>query len=137
MKTISLVVSGFLLMSATSYSQPKWDAYITSLQMPCYPPLARQARIQGIVRVKLTVAGDGSVASAEAVEGNPVLSRAAVANVQTWKFGTTEQQQPEPTIVVFDYKLERRAGWQRCAAHVVFDSFSRVTVVSNFTPLMD
>ncbi len=68
---------------ATAHSQQTWDMYITSLQMPCYPPPARQARLQGTVKVKLTVAGDGSVASAEALERNPLLSKAAVANVRT------------------------------------------------------
>ena len=40
-------------------------------------------------------------------------------------------------IVAFDYKLENRTGWDRCASRVVFDSFSKVTVVSHFPPPLD
>lgn len=138
MKTIRRTVAVLLLLFATGYSQQTWDTYITSLQMPCYPPLARQAQLQGTVRVKLAVAGDGSVASAEALEGNPLLSKAAVASVRTWKFGTAEGQNPLATpIVVFDYKLENGSGWDRCASRVVFDSWSKVTVVSHFPPRLD
>jgi TonB family protein len=138
MKTLLLSIAVLLLLFATGYTQQTWDTYITSLQMPCYPPLARQARLQGTARIKLVVAGDGSIASAEAVEGNPLLTKAAIDNVRTWKFGTAEGQNLlEPPVVVFDYKLENGSSWHRCATHVMFDSWSKVTVVSNFPPPVD
>ena len=113
MKNILLVIVVLLLLFATGYSQQTWDTYITSLQMPCYLALARQARLQGTAKIKLVVAGDGSVASAEAVEGNPLLTKAA--NVRTWKFGTAEGQNLlEAPVVVFDYKGEGVRLAQMC-----------------------
>jgi outer membrane biosynthesis protein TonB len=54
---------------------------------PRYPPLARQTRIQGEVRVKVTTDGE-SVRTAEAQAGHPLLRGAAEDNVRTWKFVT-------------------------------------------------
>jgi protein TonB len=44
---------------------------------PAYPAVARSARAQGIVTVKITVDEDGFVAAAEAVSGHPLLRSAA------------------------------------------------------------
>jgi TonB family protein len=138
MKNIFFSFALFFLMFATGYTQQRWDTYITSLQMPCYPPLARAARLQGIAKIKLVIGGDGSVASAEALEGNPLLTKAAIENARTWRFGTAEGRSAlEPPVVVFDYKLEDESSWNRCATRVVFDSWSKVTVVSNFNPALD
>lgn len=68
---------------------------------PIYPPLARQTRIQGEVRVKITTDGE-SVRDAEAEAGHPLLRTAAVDNVRTWKFVA---HAPGTFHVTFRYKL--------------------------------
>jgi TonB family protein len=68
---------------------------------PIYPPLARQTRIQGEVRVKITTDGE-SVREAEAETGHPLLRTAAVDNVRTWKFVA---HTPGTFRVTFRYKL--------------------------------
>jgi TonB family protein len=137
MKSIFLVMTVLCVLEG-GQGQQKWDTYITSLQMPCYPPIARAARVQGTAKIKLVVAGDGSVTSAVAVEGHALLAKAAIDNVRTWKFSVGDSHAPlEPLVVVFQYKLEDGSGWNRCAARVVFHSWSRVTVVSNFNPPLD
>jgi TonB family protein len=77
-----------LMLLASGHTQGSPDYYIASLQMPCYPPLARQARVQGQVKVMVEVGNEGAVTFAEALEGNPILKSAAVPNARTWKFGT-------------------------------------------------
>jgi TonB family protein len=130
MKLMRLFIVFAFLLVATGYTEEPADTYIKSLQMPCYPPLARQTRVSGIVKVKVVMAGDGTVASAELVQGHPLLRAAAVANVQTWKFGAGANQDPSQlrTTITFEYKLGDESGWERCAARVVFDSFNKVTV---------
>lgn len=134
MKNIFLVVIVFWLFP-TGRAQERWDSYITALQMPCYPRMARLARVQGTAKIKLVKAADGSVKSAEAVEGSPLLTKAAVDNARTWKFTTPDYHDPlEPTTVVFEYKLEDSvdsSDTNTCATSVTFQSWSRVTVVSN------
>jgi hypothetical protein len=68
---------------------------------PAYPPLARQTRVQGDVRIKVTTDGE-SVRGAETIEGPPLLSKAAEDNVRTWKFAP---HSPASFIVTFRYKL--------------------------------
>jgi TonB family protein len=68
---------------------------------PMYPPLARQTRIQGEVRVKITTDGE-SVRNAEAETGHPLLRKAAEDNVRTWKFVS---HTPGTFHVTFRYEL--------------------------------
>jgi TonB family protein len=68
---------------------------------PMYPPLARQTRIQGEVRVKITTDGE-SVRDAEAETGHPLLRKAAEDNVRTWKFVS---HTPGTFHVTFRYEL--------------------------------
>jgi TonB family protein len=53
---------------------------------PVYPPLARQARIQGVVRLNVTVGKEGLVKSVELVSGHPLLARAAEEAVRQWVY---------------------------------------------------
>lgn len=52
---------------------------------PIYPPLARMARIGGSVRLRITTDGH-AVSNVTALEGHPLLVKAATENLQTWKF---------------------------------------------------
>ena len=53
---------------------------------PVYPPLARQARIQGTVVLKAVIATDGTVNSLELVSGHPMLVSAAIDAVKQWRY---------------------------------------------------
>jgi TonB family protein len=53
---------------------------------PVYPPLARQARIQGIVVLKINVSRTGDVDHVELVSGHPMLAPAAIEAVKQWKY---------------------------------------------------
>jgi TonB family protein len=58
--------------------------------LPRYPSLARQARIQGVVQVEFDIAKDGTVINAAAKSGPPLLEIGALDTVNTWKFGTRQ-----------------------------------------------
>jgi len=53
---------------------------------PTYPPLARQARIQGTVVLKIVIAKSGDVQDVQLVSGHPMLAPAAIAAVKQWKY---------------------------------------------------
>jgi TonB family protein len=53
---------------------------------PVYPPLARQARIQGTVVLHVIVGADGSITDLTLVSGHPMLAPAAIAAVRQWKY---------------------------------------------------
>lgn len=69
---------------------------------PIYPPLARQTRISGDVRVKVTTDGE-SVTNVEAVSGHPLLFKAAEENVRSWKFPANSGS--STFVVTFRYKF--------------------------------
>lgn len=56
---------------------------------PDYPPLARQARIQGVVRLQVVISADGSVANIQLRSGHPLLVPAATEAVKTWRYQPT------------------------------------------------
>jgi len=53
---------------------------------PTYPPLARLARLQGEVRLRLTIQASGQVLRAEALGGPALLRTAAAAYLRAWSF---------------------------------------------------
>src|ERR1700679_49567 len=52
---------------------------------PTYPPLARQARIQGTVVLRAVISKDGSIEGLTLVSGHPMLAPAAIEAVKQWK----------------------------------------------------
>lgn len=57
--------------------------------VPDYPALAKQARIQGTVRLTGVIAKDGSIEQLQVISGNPLLIPAAVAAVKQWLYRPT------------------------------------------------
>ena len=58
---------------------------VKSGDMPLYPPLARLAHIEGTVKLRVSTDGD-RVTAVTVEEGQPMLAKAAEANVRTWQF---------------------------------------------------
>src|SRR5258705_12726197 len=54
------------------------NGHAVGLPNPEYPPLARQAHASGTVVVQVTIDENGSVISAHAVSGHPLLQAVAV-----------------------------------------------------------
>lgn len=53
---------------------------------PTYPPLARQARIQGTVILQAQISKDGSIQNLQLISGHPMLAPAAIEAVKQWKY---------------------------------------------------
>jgi periplasmic protein TonB len=56
---------------------------------PVYPPLARQTRISGTVRLHAIIAKDGTVQQLEVMSGHPLLVQAALDAVRQWRYQPT------------------------------------------------
>src|ERR1019366_2815858 len=65
-------------------------ASIINQTKPVYPPLARQARIQGSVILHAIIDKDGRVAQLEVVSGHPLLVQAALDAVKQWLYKPTQ-----------------------------------------------
>jgi protein TonB len=65
------------------------QARLVSQPKPVYPPLARQARIQGTVRFNAVIGTDGTIQNLQLVNGHPLLVPAATAAVKQWVYKPT------------------------------------------------
>ncbi|MEY2414402.1 MAG: periplasmic protein TonB [Acidobacteriaceae bacterium] len=71
---------------------------------PAYPPLARQARIQGQVTLQAEISRDGSIQNLRVITGHPMLVPSALEAVKQWKYRpyilNEETVEVETTITV-------------------------------------
>jgi len=77
-----------------------------SLPKPNYPPIARQAHASGTVTVQVTIDENGSVISAHAVSGHPLLQAVAVAAARGARFSPTKLSgQPVKVTGIITYNF--------------------------------
>jgi len=77
-----------------------------SLPKPAYPPIARAAHASGTVTVQVLIDENGSVVSAHAVSGHPLLQAAAVGAARGARFSPTKLSgQPVKVQRVITYNL--------------------------------
>ncbi len=94
-KPIPKVVSGGVVNSKA-----------TNLVKPSYPQAARAVRASGAVNVQVTISETGSVISANAVSGHPLLRSAAESAARSSKFSpTTLSGQPVKVTGVIIYNF--------------------------------
>jgi TonB family protein len=65
------------------------QANLVSQVPPVYPPLARQAKIEGVVRLSAIIDKEGLVAHLEVISGHPLLVPAALEAVKQWVYKPT------------------------------------------------
>lgn len=53
---------------------------------PVYPPLARAARIQGVVLLQAMIGKDGTIENLHVLSGHPMLAAAAIEAVRQWRY---------------------------------------------------
>lgn len=70
----------------TVLSEDSVQALLIHKVAPVYPPLARQARIQGTVILKIVINKDGDVRDVQLYSGHPMLAPAAIEAVKQWNY---------------------------------------------------
>lgn len=76
---VTRLVVGGVVQAAKLIRQPS----------PVYPPLARQARISGVVRLEGIIAKDGTIQRLRVISGHPLLVPAALDGVKQWVYRPT------------------------------------------------
>jgi len=69
--------------------------------LPMYPPLARQARIEGTVRFAVVVGIDGSVTDSRVLSGHPLLVQSATEAVRKYRYGPQASPVRTSAYVIF------------------------------------
>lgn len=65
------------------------EAKLVKRVIPVYPPLAKQMRVSGVVRLEGVIARDGRVVNLQIIHGHPLLAAAAVNAVRQWLYTPT------------------------------------------------
>jgi TonB family protein len=89
------------------------QASATQRVEPVYPPLAKAAHVSGAVVVEVTIDESGTVQSARAISGHPLLKDAAVQAAQGWKFQPTSLSGTPVKVIgtiTFNFQMDSNAG---------------------------
>jgi len=62
---------------------------LTTMSRPVYPPEAKAARSQGVVKLNATIAKDGTIQHLEVISGHPLLVQSALDAVRQWVYQPT------------------------------------------------
>ncbi|MFY9907919.1 MAG: energy transducer TonB [Terriglobales bacterium] len=62
------------------------EANLLHKVQPIYPPIARQARVQGAVELRAIISKNGNIENLVVVRGHPMLSAAAIEAVRQWRY---------------------------------------------------
>ncbi len=134
MSWISMIL--FLLLGTISFAADP-EPYLKSAPMPFYPGLARSARIEGKVSLRLTIDEQGNTSEVEATSGHIMLRQAAIDNIKNWKFGW-----PHPCAcrvqkeVAFLYKLSGKLETSESpTATIKWFGQTRVEVEADVPPI--
>jgi TonB family protein len=88
--------------SSAQESTSEGKRKVTTRVMPDYPDMARRMSLKGVVKVDVTVGGNGTVKNVEVKGGHPVLAQAAMVAVRKWKWEPATHDTTEPIEVRFD-----------------------------------
>jgi TonB family protein len=104
---LSLFALWFLLPSlsrAQSAAHP--HRKVISQIDPEYPMLFRDAHIEGLVRLELTVRPNGTVADVRVKGGNPMLAQYACRAALRWRYAPSPTESVEEAV--FNFRLNPR-----------------------------
>jgi TonB family protein len=121
-KLLCFIVAVFCVTMAA-----QTEPTLVTVNMPKYPPLARQARIEGVVRLTFILSANaGDPPNIEVVSGHPMLKGAAIDNVRTWKF-----ENPYKVERKYETTFRYRLSDHPTSAPVTFESFHEVDLVAD------
>ena len=90
-----------MVAAQTATAQEEAARKVKSRVAPVYPELARKMNVSGIVKVQITIEPNGSVKTAKALGGHPLLIESAVDAVKKWKYESGKEE--TTTVVQFNF----------------------------------
>jgi TonB family protein len=103
---------------------------VRSFLAPGYPAVARQARIQGEVHLRVVIGPDGRIVSVESSVGPDILVAHAKANIVRWSYTPTGQSMN--VIVIYTFRLEKPEMERSPSPRIELESPLHVIITSNF-----
>jgi TonB family protein len=95
-----------MFAGATQEKEESSKLKIVKKVAPVYPAEAKEARVQGTVRMEVTVGKDGTVVNVKLVNGHPLLVQAAIDAIRQWEFEPVQKDgQAVEVITTIDLKF--------------------------------
>jgi TonB family protein len=69
---------------------------------PVYPAIAAKMRVEGTVKLDITIDPDGSVADVKVVSGHQLLASAAMEAVKKWRYEAGDGKSTQSVSVEFN-----------------------------------
>jgi TonB family protein len=101
----SLATRQFVAAQDATSQVPQPSVVLVKLWPLQYPPLARQARIMGEVKLDLEIHPDGSIASVKLFSGHPTLAPAAVQSGQKSTFECRQCTETIPYRLTYTFEV--------------------------------
>lgn len=102
---LALLLGGAFASPAKSYAQEASSESakrkVRTKVLPDFPPLARQMKVTGRVKIETTIAADGHVSNTKVLGGSPLLVNAALDAVKKWRFEPAAKESTE--TIEFDF----------------------------------
>lgn len=89
---ISVGLMGLVLgLAVCTASAQEEGRKVKSKVSPAYPELAKRMNVTGVVKLRVTIAANGSVKDAKVIGGHPLLVDPAMEAVRKWKYEPGEE----------------------------------------------
>ena len=126
-----IAVLCFVAIACIAVAGQNDEPLLTTVNIPNYPPLARAARVEGIVKLTFTLAANAAEpANVEVLSGHPMLKGAAADNVKTWRF-ENHYAVGRKYETTFSYRLSTVEVPGPTRERITFDSFREVVVLTD------
>lgn len=102
---VGLVVLGCMLIPSRAQGPDQQLPLVTAGALPLYQMMARAARIEGTVKIRVITDGK-KVSSMDEETGPAMLVKAAKENIRTWEF---LEHPPTSFVTTFLYRIEEPA----------------------------
>ena len=95
-KPFKLAIVGVVAVaSAIAQEQTPARRRIMSQVQPAYPELARKMQMIGTVKIRVVIATNGRLKSAQVMGGSPVLAKAATDALDKWRWSPDPHETTE------------------------------------------
>jgi len=95
MKSKALVTFALAMALCVALTAQEAKRAMKAPGKPAYPELAKRMNVAGAVKVEVVVAPNGSVKSAKALGGHPLLIDAALAAARNTKYAPSSEETKE------------------------------------------
>lgn len=111
---VLMILCGMLPLASLAQKADQELPLVVAGKLPLYPIMARAARVQGVVKIKVTTDGK-KVTSVDVESGPPMLVKFAKEDILSWEF---TEHKPTAFVTTFEYVIEEPAecGYSNGAA---------------------